>query len=393
MPSLDRIRGASRRTLLLALGGGALALVLLAVLVPVLLSDGGDEPRCRPAPASARALARDPERAAAALDPGEGVHRTGPLKRLLRATGDPLCDGADGTAVAGRALVAATTGRTADAQDAPARPHTARSARVAHAVVLLLSEGADHYLPDFPLGLNPYLADMFASYIQDTSHAVVSGPPMEWKGRPAVSDKEAEYGDGSGNWATPFPNGRDVHVVFPEFERAEKVLRRVAASPRAFATLYDAERARFAFYLERLTAAPREPGERAEDGQLAVETELEQTAAFVAGLMAARTEAVHEGLAPSLAGFDRAVLRHTRGVYHPTGHRVRSRPSAATLAQRRPDAPAGKGERAVARLMDGRVQLFAVFDKWVKDRGVPPGRAERLRVAMDSRYVQSLNLL
>ncbi|WP_019354873.1 hypothetical protein [Streptomyces sp. AA1529] len=392
MSFLDRIRGAaSRRTVLLA-GAGVLTLALLAVLVPALLlgEDGSEE--CRQAPDSARAQARDPERAAQELDPGEGVTRTGPLKRLLRTTGSPLCEGADGTQLAGRALVAATTGRTTADQHEPARPHTERAARVAHAAVLLLSRGNERYQPDFPLGLNPYLARMFASYIHDTSRSLVRGAPLDWKA-PTATDEEAEYSDGSGNWATPFPSGHDVHVVFPEFERAQKVVRRAAASPRAFATLYDAERARFAWYLERLTDTAREPGGKPESGALSAEMELEQSATFVAELMGSRTVAVRDGLAPSLAQFDRAVLRHTRGLYHPADHRVRTRSSTAALAQRSPDASAGQGKQAAERLMDGRVQLFAVFDAWARERGIPEGLAERIRIRMDTRYASSLNLL
>ncbi|MEU4969582.1 hypothetical protein [Streptomyces smyrnaeus] len=391
MSLLGRIRGAARRSRFLVLSG-VLALALVAVLVPALLLDADESPACRPAPGSADALARDPERAAEALDPGENITRTGPLKRLLRTTGDPLCDGAEGTEPAGRTLVAATTGRTAEQQREPARPHTEREARVAYAVVLLLSKGSEHYRPDFPLGLNPYLAQMFASYIQDTSRAVMRGTPHDWQ-HPTATDEEADYGDGSGNWATPFPSGRDVHAVFPEFETAQKVLRRVAASPRAFATLYDAERARFAWYLERLTDSAQEPGTKAKEGITGTELELEQSATVVAELMASRTVAVKDGLAPSLAEFDRAVLRHTRGLYHPADHRVRSRPSAATLAQRRPDASPGRGKRATERLMDGRVQLFTVFDAWARERGIPEGRAERLRGQLDARYANALNLL
>ncbi|MGI5349345.1 hypothetical protein ACQEU8_14265 [Streptomyces sp. CA-250714] len=390
MSLLGRIRGAARRTQLLVLSG-VLALALTAVLLPLLLLGGEDTQTCRQAPVSARALARDPGRAAKALDPGPDITRTGPLKHLLRTAGAPLCEGADGTQLAGRALVAATTGRTADDQHKQARPHTERSARVAHAAVLLLSEGSKSYLPDFPLGLNPFLAQMFAAYIQDTSRSVAYGAPHDWQ-HPTATAEEAEFGDGSGNWATPFPHKYDVHVVFPEFERAQKVVRRVAASPRAFATLYDAERARFAWYLERLTDGAQEPGDKPKDGLSSTEMELEQSATFVAELMASRTLAVKEELAPSLAEFDRAVLRHTRGLYHPADHRIRSRPSSATLAQRHPDASAGNGKRAAERLMDGRVQLFAVFDTWTRQRAIPAGHAERLRIQMDSRYANALNL-
>ncbi|WP_432108373.1 hypothetical protein [Streptomyces sp. AA1529] len=395
MSFLDRIRGAaSRRTVLLA-GAGVLTLALLAVLVPALLlgEDGSEE--CRQAPDSARAQARDPERAAQELDPGAGVTRTGPLKRLLRTTGSPLCEGADGTQLAGRALVAATTGRTTADQHEPARPHTERAARVAHAAVLLLSRGNERYQPDFPLGLNPYLARMFASYIHDTSRGVMLGAARDWE-QPTATDEETEYEDrsGSGNWATPFPAGHDVHVVFPRPDGAKKVVRRVAASPRAFARLYDAERARFAWYLERLTHSGQEPGEQPGKKELpaGLKLGLGQSATFVAELMASRTVAVEDGLAASLAQFDRAVLRHTRGLYHPADHRIRTRPSAATLAQRRPDASAGKGQRAVEQLMDGRVQLFAVLDAWARQRDVPAPRTERLRIEMNTWYARGLNL-
>ncbi|MBO8195816.1 hypothetical protein ITI46_29820 [Streptomyces oryzae] len=393
MSLLGRIRGAvAPRHVLFLVVGGVLALALVAVLVPLLVLDGDDPEACSKAPVSARALARDPERAAKALDPGPDIARTAPLKRLLHSTGAPLCEGADGTQLAGRALVAATTGRTVEHQREPAQPHTERQARVAHAAVLLLGEGTKSYLPDFPLGLNPYLAQMFASYIQDTTSAVAFGAPHDWV-HPTATDEEGEYGDGSGNWASPFPQGHDVHVVFPDLDRAKKVVRRVAASPSAFATLYDAERARFAWYLERLTDSAQEPRDDPEDGVQSSEMELERSATFVAELMASRTVAVKDGLAPSLAEFDRAVLRHTRGLYHPADHQLRTRPSAAALAQRRPDASAGSGKRAAERLMDGRVQLFAVFDAWAKERGVPAGRAERLRLQMDARYANALNLL
>ncbi|SES19323.1 hypothetical protein [Streptomyces qinglanensis] len=395
MSFLGRIRGAaSRRTLLLA-GAGVLTLALLAVLVPALLlgEDGSDE--CRQAPDSARAQANDPKRAAKELDPGEDVNRTGPLKRLLRTTGSPLCEGTDGTQLAGRALVAATTGRTTADQHELARPHTERAARVTHAAVLLLSEKDRSSPPDFPLGLNPYLARMFASYIQDTSRGVTLGEIRDWE-QPTATDEEAEYEDrsGSGNWATPFPSGHDVHVVFPLPDGAKRVVRRVAASPRAFATLYDAERARFAWYLERLTHTGQKPGEELEKKTLSASLKLGlgQSATFVAELMAARTVAVEDGLAPSLAQFDRAVLRHTRGLYHPAEHQIHTRPSAATLAQRRPDASAGQGKRAVERLMDGRVQLYAVLDAWARQRDIPAARTERLRTEMDTWYARGLNL-
>ncbi|MFI8854552.1 hypothetical protein ACIGW3_30720 [Streptomyces sp. NPDC053499] len=397
MSLLGRIRGADapRRVLFLVVGG-VLALALVAFLVPWLVLDGDDPEACRKAPASTRALARDPERATKALDPGKVVTHAGtePVRRLLGVTGAPLCEGPEGTQLAGRVLVAATTGRTAEDQAEPARPHTERQALVAYAVVDALGRGRDGYQPDFPLGLSPYLAQMFASYIQDTSRAVLGGAPSDWE-HPTATDEEAEYGDDSGNWATPFPSGRDVHAVFPGISTTEKVLRRVAASPRAFATLYDAERARFAWYLERLTDKAQEPGEEPKEGVMATETELERSATFVAELMGARTAAVKDGfaLAPSLAAFDRAVLEHTRGLYHPADHRVRTRPSDATLAQRRPDASAGSGKRAVERLMDGRVQLFTVFDAWARKRHIPAGTVERLRTDMDTRYANALNLL
>ncbi|WP_405805118.1 hypothetical protein [Streptomyces sp. NBC_01187] len=386
MPLLGRIRGASRRTLLVV-GGGVLVLALGAGLVPLLVQGDAEASACRAAPASARALARDPQRAAAALDPGADARTTGPLERLLRTKGAPLCGSAAGTALAGRAVVAATTGRTWEQRDAPARAHTEREARIAHALIELLGHGRT-YEPDFPVALSPYVARTLAAYIEDTG-GLAHVPDSDWY-RPTVRDDQAEYEDHSGNWATPYPHGRDMHAVFPDTLRMEKVVRRLAASPRAFATLYDAERARFAYYLERLTGDAQEPGEKAKNGLMSTEIELERSANFIATLMVGRNVGLKEGWISSRAAFERAVLRHTRGTYAAAGHQVRTRPASATLADRRPDASAGSGKRAAARLMDGRVQLFATFDRWARERHIPEGSAERLRVEIDSRYVLAL---
>jgi hypothetical protein len=142
--------------------------------------------------------------------------------------------------------------------------------------------------------------------------------------------------------------------------------------------------------LERLTGEAREPGTKAKYGLMSTESELERSATFVATLMVGRNVGLKEGDISSRAAFERTVLRHTRGTYAAAGHQVRTRPSSATLAERRPDAPAGSGKRAAARLMDGRVQLFATFDRWAHERHIPEGTVEQLRVDFDSRYVRAL---
>lgn len=381
--------------------GGAVA------LVPALSGDADAASACRQAPDSARRLAADPRRATDALDPGEDMRRTEPLRRLLRTGEVPLCEGAKGTEAAGRALVAAATGApdgardTRDAGDAgdarDAQPHTAAQARIVHGAVVLLGE--DPYdEADFPLALAPYIARVLAAYIGDVRRDIDYPAERDWP-RPTATRDEARYEDGSGNWSEPFPNGRDVHAVFSvaqASQRLKAVVHHAVADPHAYAILYDAERAHFAAYLERLDDDASEPGHSGPDGLMGTEVEFSRTTGFLAVLARSRTSHVEDGTVPDLAAFDRAVLRHTRGTYLAADHRVTSRPPMATVAQRRPDAGPGpgtgpeKGERAVARLLDTRVRLFETFDAWAKDRDVPEGTAQRLRTALETRYTRAL---
>ena len=412
-----RIRALKRpQRLLSAVSATVVVLALGGVLLVAPWSE--DDAGCREVPRSARALAGDPGRAAAALDPGPDGTGTGALRKLLRTRGAPLCAGEDGTDVAGRALVAAATGRTADEQDRPALPHGKRSARVVHGAVRALAE---HGEAKFPPALAPYVARTLAAYISDVRRDLMFGSPGEWD-QPVATTEEARYPDGSGNWTAPFPRPHEQHAVFGEtIGSSEKpdlkaVVQRLTVSPEAYAILYDAERAHLAAYLERLgdnggepESKPRDAQERREAaeqearrkkrGAKAYEvdpvagslTELGISAEFVATLARDRTEYVADGTVPDLAAYDRAVLRHTRGVHRASPRQVRGTPPATgTVAQRRPSASAGKGKRAAERLMDGRTQLFATFDAWVRDRDIPRGTADRLRTRMDTRYVQTI---
>ncbi|MGW7519303.1 hypothetical protein ACWGJ2_27315 [Streptomyces sp. NPDC054796] len=400
-----RLRALPRRARL-TLTAGTVALAVLVVggavvLVPVLSGDADAASACRQAPDPARRLAADPRRATAALDPGEDMRRTEPLRRLLRTGGAPLCEGAKGTEAAGRALVAAATGATDNARDAgdardarDAQPHTAAQARIVHGAVLLLGE--DPYdEADFPLALAPYVARVLAAYIGDVRRDIDYPAERDWS-RPTATRDEARYEDGSGNWSEPFPNGRDVHAVFSVSEvseasqRLKAVVHHAVADPHAYAILYDAERAYFAAYLERLDDDGSEPGHSGPDGLMGTEVEFSRTTGFLAVLARSRTSHVEDGTVPDLAAFDRAVLRHTRGTYLAADHRVTSRPPMATVAQRHPDAGPGKGERAVARLLDTRVRLFETFDAWAKARDVPEGTARRLRTELETRYTRAL---
>ncbi|MFG3252248.1 hypothetical protein [Streptomyces sp. NPDC048172] len=415
MPLRHRIRALKRpQRILLAVSAALVVLVLAGVSLVV--PWGEDATACRTAPGSARTLAQDPARAAAALDPGKEATRTAPLEKLLRTEGAPLCENEKGTRVAGRALVAAATGRTVEEQDERARPHKARSARIVHAAVRVLGENAEDGEARFPAALAPYVARALAAYIADVQRDLSFGGPRDWA-HPAASTEDARYEDGSGNWASPFPRPGEYHAVFgrvggsPEPD-LKAVIHRLTLSPQAYAILYDAERAHLAGYLERLgddadepaekprTAAERREAEKRrkirekkgikeyrEDPLTGTELELGDFARLTAILARGRTDQVENGAVPDLAAYDRAVLRHTKGLYRASGHRVSGTPPPqGTYAQRRPDAPAGKGNRAAERLMDGRVQLFAAFDAWARERDIPRGTADRLRTEADTRY-------
>lgn len=397
MDFLGRLRRTRRRTRLLALGAAAVLAAGAAVGVPLATAEGGDPgSRCRPAPAEARALARDPARATAALDPGADMGRIRSLARLLRTSGHPLCPDTAGTGAAGRAVVAAATGRAAGDAHAPRRAHREAEARVLYGVALLLSEARhSERLPD---GLAPYVAEALAAYIDDVRRAVRGAEDIDYRKptrRPSRSDLvELRLG--------ALTYGDEPHVAFGPFPGAEhtpydrhgpnvsRLIRRLTPSPRAFATLYDAERAYFASYLEHLDDTARIPGARTDDGRLdGTESEVRYTADLLGTLSRARENAVREGVISDPEAYDRAVLHHSRGVHRARDRQVRTRQPAVTLAQRRPSAPAGKGARAAERLLDGRIQMFGALDDWADARGIPDSSREQLRLGALRAYLSA----
>jgi hypothetical protein len=97
-----------------------------------------------------------------------------------------------------------------------------------------------------------------------------------------------------------------------------------------------------------------------------------------------RAALAREGTTDDLAAYDDVVRRHLRGTYRAAPRQVTTRPPMAAIAARPVDGPL-EGDP-----MDGRHQLFTVFDAWAKDRGVPAGRAAAMRQIIDDAYVRGL---
>ncbi|TVL91174.1 hypothetical protein CD790_18005 [Streptomyces sp. SAJ15] len=292
-----------------------------------------------------------------------------------------LCAGHTGVQAAGRALVAAT----ADGQ----RPHSRTMARIAHTAVLALGEAPDSRMPK---GLEPYIARMLAAYIADVHRDFSGSRGDEATGRPAVLSEEAAYGNGSGNWATPYPHPGEAHAVFwYEDHNSEWPLKEVvghlATDPEAFAILYDAERAYLAYYLERLGDNAVEPECRdMETCLLGTRLELGYASRLIAALVTARTDAVETGAIPDLDAFDRSVFQHSNGTYRAAAQHVTSHPPAATIARR--EAYQGR----VDGFLDGWKQLSEIYDRWARTRGIERHHAAPLRFEMRDGYISALRL-
>ncbi|MFR9676510.1 hypothetical protein [Streptomyces sp. TR02-1] len=351
------------------------ALIGSGVTVPVVASG---EPDCWEVPASVEELADAPAEATEALDPGESLFRIDEASSLL--THDHVCG--DGARVLGR-MVEAATGAAGKGG-----PHTMAQARSAYAVVAVLS------YREIPEGLAPGVARMLAEYPLDVTRGLL----WEHHGEeaPALPSSAAAL-DPSGFTRTGrFLSPRDSFAGFAYDSSAgvphpnlEQLIAELAKDPVAFATLYDAERARFAYYLEHLTDQGEDPNYRpqkdAEDKHSSwVERDLRQTGENVANLMQNRADHARRGTISDLEAFDAVVRHRTRGTFRPASRRLTSVQPMGRIAERPVTGPI-RGP-----LMDGRHQLFTVFDRWAELRGVPSERAKVMRQLLEDGYVRGL---
>ncbi|MEV1026713.1 hypothetical protein [Streptomyces sp. NPDC050264] len=146
----------------------------------------------------------------------------------------------------------------------PGKPHTQAQARAAHAVMSVLS------FPEEPApGLAPSVARVMAEYLVDMTLTPVLGDhDATGPAEPTVS--AAALDDSGHTEFGRFLDGHEAHAAFGFQDRLLKVrparfdrlIPQVARDPEAFAVLYDAERAHFAYYLERLTDRGGDPAAR-----------------------------------------------------------------------------------------------------------------------------------
>ncbi|MET8030221.1 hypothetical protein [Streptomyces avermitilis] len=378
----------SRRLLVSAV---ATAVVALAVAVPLTVADSADAAPCWSVPANARALAGDPAAARKALDPLNDASNLQRAHQLLAH--DRVCG--DGAEVLGRIVTAATSAT------ASGSPHTMAQARSAFAVASALSHR------EIPTGLAPAVARMLAEYVVDVTRDAPDGHDRDATG-PAESAEGAALDDTGFTSYGRFLAPHEAHTTFGFSEGLDSahdvslagVITELAKDPEAFAILYDAERAYFAHYLERLTGRAGDPAARltakrkAENEKFGgdwraydtdwPDNDLEDITDVIAALMQARTRYAKNGTIEDLTAFDKTVRAHTDSAYRPAANRVTTRPPMGDIAERPPSA------RIRGDLFDGRQQLFTVYDAWVRDRGIPAQRAATLRQLMDDHYVRGL---
>ncbi|MGC0333624.1 hypothetical protein RKD23_006614 [Streptomyces sp. SAI-170] len=359
----------------------ALAVVAGGTTATITLAAGEDTPPCQTVPESTRTLADRPAAATRALDPGDDLSRFDAVRELLRYD-NPCGDGAE---VLGAVVEAATRA------PGPGTPHSLAQARAAYGVAAAL-DGAE-----VPEGMAPAVARMLADYVVDEARYLMHD---DESGGPAVSAEAAApdpYGWTSyGRFLAP----GEAHTDFeydqpygPAEADPEMLVAELAEDPEALAILYDAERAYFAHYLERLTTQggdpafrpdPKEKSDYASTPTTWPDNDLEDIAERVGNLMKHRAALAREGTTDDLAAYDDVVRRHLRGTYRAAPDQVTTRPPMAAIAARPVGGPL-EGDP-----MDGRHQLFTVFDAWAKDRGVPAGRAAAMRQIIDDAYVRGL---
>ncbi|MEU7584570.1 hypothetical protein AB0B50_44145 [Streptomyces sp. NPDC041068] len=362
----------------------SVALVVLAagVAIPLAVADSPAAAPCHQVPASVRALAGDPSAAAEALDPGDDLRHLGSARKLLAH--ETVCG--DGAGVLGRVAEAATR-----SSGGRGEPHGMAQARSAYAVAAL----RDIELPE---GLAPGVARMVAEYVVDAGRD--DGPGIDDVTGPALPASQARLGKDGWVRLGRFLAPGEAHAAFEYADRTRDadadipdLVAELAKDPEAFAILYDAERAYLAHYLERLTdqgGDPHHRPDRPRDKRFRTsatdwpDIDLRHLADRVGTLMKLRTRYAKDGTIPDLAAFDRAVREHSRGTYRPADRRLGTRPPMGDIADRRTAGPV-RGD-----LMDGRQQLFVVFDAWAKERGVPDRRAGAMRQLLDDSYVRAL---
>ncbi|MFD5271846.1 hypothetical protein [Streptomyces sp. NPDC058335] len=360
----------------------ALALVATGVAVPLVLAGSDDGPPCQEIPAATRALAGDPAAATRALDPGDDLRRFGAVRALL-AHEHPCGDGGE---VLGAVVDAATRATGPDA------PHTLAQARAAFAAV---AASNDAELPD---GMAPGVARMLGQYIVDQHRFLSVAADADL---PAVSAESARPNDEGwttyGRFLAPGEAHADFEHTQPHtYVKADPVdlIAELAKDPQAFAILYAAERAWFAYYLERLDGRGSDSGYHPKPGNSKdgydspqtywVDSDIEHMTDRIGALMAYRSQHARTGTIPDLTAFDAAVRRYTPGVYLAGERQVTSRPPMASIAARKPSGRADKD------LMDARHQLNSVLDAWAAARRIPAARATALRQVIDNRYVRAL---
>ncbi|BFO19413.1 hypothetical protein SHKM778_58010 [Streptomyces sp. KM77-8] len=274
----------------------------------------------------------------------------------------------------------------------PGTPHTVAQARAAYAVVEALDRA------EVPDGMAPGVARMLADYVVDEARYLMFSDQAT---APAVTAEEAapdEHGRTAyGRFLAPGEAHADFEYrdqVSGAEARTSALIEEVARDPEAFAILYDAERAYFAHYLERLTGQGGDPGFRPEgdasgdtrhgDPTTWPDNDLEDIAERIGALMKHRAAHTRDGAIPDVVAFDKAVARHTRGSYRAAPRQVTSRPPMGDIAGRPVSGPM-RGQPT-----DGRHQLRTVLDAWAEARDVPEARAAAMRQIVDNAYVRGV---
>ncbi|MCX4759858.1 hypothetical protein OG562_02400 [Streptomyces sp. NBC_01275] len=359
----------------------ALALLATGAAVPIVLADSGDGAPCQEIPAATRALAEDPAAATRALDPGDDLDRFDAVRELL-VHEHPCGDGAKALGEVVDAATRATgSGRT----------HTLAQARGAFAVAAAL-DGVE-----LPEGMAPGVARMLAQYVIDQNRFLSADDHAV---RPAVPADLAALDDQGWTTYGRFLAPGEAHADFEHTQPysdveadPERLIGELAKDPRAFAILYDSERAWLAYCLERLDdrggdpdyrPGPAEKGLDPDSTTTWVDIDLEHMTDRIGVLMKYRARYARDGTIPDLAAFDATVRRSTRGSFQPAARQLSSRLPMGDIARRPVSGPV-KGD-----LMDARHQLLTVVDAWATARKTPKTRAAAMRQLIDDRYVRQL---
>jgi hypothetical protein len=360
--------------------GAAVVVLVAGVSIPLALADSGSDKPCWRLPASKRALAGDAAAATKALDPGEDLQRLGSVRKLLAH--EKVCG--DGARVLGDIISKATQPTNSGT------PHTLEQARSAYAVAAALHD------VEIPAPLAPGVARMLAEYVVDAGRGDMLS--ADEANRPAVPAEDARLDKQGYTWLGRFLAPGEAHVVFEHSDsyadadaNIEDLVAELAKHPEAFAILYDAERAYFAYYLERLTDQGGDPDFRPSADKRFESTpqdwpdnDLQDVSGRIGNLMKYRAAYVTDGTIPDSAAFDKVVREHTRGTFRPASRRLDTRPPMGDIADR-PAAGPVRGD-----LMDGRHQLFTVLDGWAGARHVSAERTAALRQLVDDWYVRAL---